>query len=71
MELRYTFTYKCRYCDKLLNEGYTGKAMAMTCLIQTACNLPKDAQHPGDRTIHFATDHVGIADLVGCKIEED
>ena len=71
MEKRYGFTYKCRYCGGLLTDSHTGKAFGLACLIQTSCGLPKDKQHPGDKTIHFTDDHVGIADLVGCKIEED
>lgn len=71
MGKRYIFTYKCCYCGKVLSESYTGEAMGLSCIIQTACDLPKDRQHPGDRTIHLADDHVGIADLIGCKIEED
>ena len=70
MEKRYTFMYKCRYCGGYFNDGYTGKAKGLSCLIQSTCDLPKDKQHPGDKTIHCADDHVGIADLVGCKIEE-
>ena len=70
MGKRYIFVYKCRCCGELFNDGCTGKAIGLACLIQSACDLPKDKQHPGDKTVHFTDDHVGIADLVGCKIEE-
>lgn len=66
----YTFVYKCRYCGDLFDESYTGRGIAVACLLQTACDLPRDKQHPGDRTIHITDDHAGIADLVGCKIED-
>ena len=68
---KYTFVYKCRYCGEVFNEGYTGRGMAIACLFQSACDLPKDKQHPGDKTIHITGDHAGMADLVGCKIEEN
>lgn len=67
---KYIFTYHCRMCNKTYTEGYTGKVLGLACLIQTICELPKDAQHPGDITLHYTDDHVGIADLVGCKIED-
>lgn len=67
----YTFVYKCCYCGEFFNTSYTGESMAISCLAQTACDLPRDKQHPGDRTIHITGDHIGIADLVGCKIKED
>ena len=70
MEKLYVFVYKCRYCGKLFNDGCTGKAIGIACLIQSACDLPKDKQHPGDKTIHITHDHAGIADLVGCRIED-
>ena len=66
----YIFTYRCRYCGKEFGDSITCKAMATKFLIQTACNLMKDAQHPGDKTIHYAEDHAGIADLIGCKIDK-
>lgn len=68
---QYIFTYRCQYCGKEFGESITGKKLAYLCIIQTACDLKKDAQHPGDKTIHYAEDHVGIADLIGCKIEGD
>ena len=70
MENQYHFIYKCRYCGRYFNDGCTGKAMGLSCLIQSICDLPKDKQHPGDKTIHYAENHVGIADLVGCRIED-
>lgn len=67
----YTFTYRCRYCGKEFGDSITGnKAMAAKFLIQTTCDLKKDAQHPGDKSIHYAEDHAGIADLIGCKIDK-
>lgn len=67
----YIFTYRCRYCGKEFGDAITGKAMATKFLIQTACDLMKDTQHPGEKTIHYAEDHIGIADLIGCKVEGD
>jgi hypothetical protein len=67
---KYIFTYHCRMCNKTFTDAFTGKRIALSCLLQTAYNLPKDSQHPGDITLHYADDHIGIADLVGCKIEE-
>ena len=66
---RYVFVFKCRLCGKSFKDCFTGKALAEKFLIQTACDLKKDIQNPGDKTIHYAEDHVGIADLIGCKIE--
>lgn len=71
MGKRYTFVYKCRYCGEIFREAHTGKAIGIACLLQTAYDLPKDKQHPGDRSIHFTNDHAGLADLIGCKIEDD
>lgn len=67
---KYIFTYRCRLCNKTFTEEYTGKKIAFACLMQTVCELPKDPQHPGDKSFHYADDHIGIADLVGCKIED-
>ena len=64
----YVFTYRCRYCGKTYGDVITGKALATMFLIQTACELKKDAQHPGDKSIHYAEDHVGLSDLIGCEI---
>jgi len=65
----YIFTYRCRYCGKTHSHAITGdKGLATYFLYQTACELEKDAQHPGDKTIHFAEDHIGISDLIGCEI---
>ena len=64
----YIATYRCRYCGKEFGDAITGKAMATKFLIQTTCDLEKDAQNPGEKTIHYAEDHVGIADLIGYKI---
>lgn len=66
---RYVFVYKCRMCGEAFKDQFTGVALATTFIIQSACDLKKDTQHPGDKTIHFAEDHIGIADLIGCKIE--
>lgn len=66
----YIFTYRCRYCGKEFGDAITGKAMATKFLIQTACDLKKDVQHPGEKSIHYAEDHIGIADLIGCKIDK-
>ena len=65
----YSFTYRCRLCDKTFTEGYTGRKLAHVFIMQTMLKLPKDAQHPGDISFHYTSDHVGIADFVGCKIE--
>ena len=70
-EATYIFTYRCRYCGKTFPDACTGKTLADRCLIQTACDLKKDAQHPGEKTIHYAEDHTGIADLVGCEIRRE
>ena len=67
----YIFTYRCRYCGKKFGGAITGKAMATKFLIQTVWELEKDGQHPGDKSIHYAKDHIGIADLIGCKTEGD
>lgn len=68
---QYIFTYRCRYCGKVYGDAITGnKAMATKFLIQTACDLKKDIQNPGEKTIHFAEDHNGIADLIGFKIDK-
>lgn len=64
----YIFTYKCRYCGKEFGNAITGEAMATKFLIQIACDLEKDIQHPGDKSIHYAEDHIGISDLIGCEI---
>lgn len=66
----YIFTYRCRYCGKEFGDGITGKALAAKFLIQTTCDLKKDTQHPGEKAIHYAKDHAGIADLIGCKIDK-
>lgn len=66
---RYAFTYKCRLCGEAFNDGLTGKTYATRLIMQSAYNLKGDAQRPSDKTVHFAEDHVGIADLVGCKKE--
>lgn len=70
-ENKYIFTYRCRYCDKNFGDAITGKAMATKFLIQTACDLKKDIQHPGEKSIHYAEDHIGIADLIGCEIRRN
>lgn len=68
----YIFTYRCRFCGKTHNDAITGnKGLATKFLIQTICELKKDAQHPGDTSIHYAEDHIGIADLIGCKIAKE
>lgn len=64
----YSFVYRCRLCNKTFTEGYTGKKLAFLCLSQTILEVPKDVQHPGDTTVHYADDHIGIADLVGIEI---
>ena len=64
----YIFTYRCRYCGEEFGDAITGKKLATICLIQSSCDLPKDKLHPGDTSIHYAEDHIGIADLMGCKI---
>lgn len=65
----YIFTYRCRYCGKTYGDAITGnKGLATGFLIQTAWELKKDVQHPGDKSIHYAEDHIGIADLIGCEI---
>ena len=64
----YIFTYRCRYCGKTFGDAITGEALATKFLIQTAYDLEKDAQNPNEKMIHFAEDHIGIADLIGCDI---
>ena len=65
----YIFTYRCRYCGEVFGDAITGKKMATICLVQSICDLSKDKQHPGDKSFHYTEDHMGIADLIGCKIE--
>lgn len=67
----YVFTYKCRYCNEVFSDSCTGKKLATKFIVQTICNLKKDPQHPGELSAHYAVDHIGIADLIGCKIEKD
>ena len=64
----YIFTYRCRYCGKVYGDAITGKGLAAKFLIQTVCELKKDAQHTGDKSIHYAEDHIGLSDLIGCEI---
>ena len=65
----YIFTYRCRYCGKVYGDAITGnKGLATKFLIQTACDLKKDMQNPGDTSIHYAKDHLGLSDLIGCEI---
>lgn len=66
---RYAFTYKCRLCGEAFKDSYTGKALATKYIIQSAYGLKGDAQRPSDKTVHYAEDHIGIADLIGCKKE--
>lgn len=56
-------------CNEVFTEGYTGKRWGLTFIMQTIYKLSQDPQHPGDTTVHYTDDHVGIADLIGCKIE--
>lgn len=65
------FTYRCRYCGKKFGDAITGDKLANKFIIQTVWELKKEAQHPGDKSIHYAEDHYGIADLIGCKIKEN
>ncbi len=70
---RYTFMYKCRYCGELFGAAYTGAIMGTRCLVLTTCGdggKEKPAMFPGDLYLHYADGHTGIADFVGCKIEE-
>ena len=68
---RYVFVYKCRLCGEAFKDSYTGKALATNYIIQSAYGLKKDEQRPSNKTVHFAEDHIGIADLIGCKKEGD
>ena len=63
----YVFTYRCRYCGKVFGDCITGEALATRFLVQIVCELTKDAQCPGEKTTHYAEDHIGIADLMGCE----
>ena len=65
----YIFTYKCRICGAEINGGFSGRATALRMANQTVCELEKSVNHPGNMIIHIANDHLGIADLIGCKIE--
>lgn len=67
----YIFTYRCRYCGKEFSDAITGKALTEKFLFQTVCNLKEGAQHPGEKTMHYTEDHIGIADLIGCKIVKE
>lgn len=66
----YIFTYRCRYCNAEFHDSTTGKQLATKFIIQTVCDMKKDPQHPGNLSVHYAKDHVGVADLIGCKIEK-
>lgn len=68
----YIFTYRCRYCGEKFATGITGsEPLATTFLIQTIRDSVKDAQHPGDLSLHYGENHIGVADLIGCKIKEN
>ena len=67
----YIFTYRCRYCNKEFGDSVTGKQLATKFLIQTICDMKKDPQHPGNLSFHYGEDHIGVADLIGCKIERN
>ena len=61
--VEYIFTYRCRYCGKTYGGAITGnKGLATNLLIQTVCELE------GDKSMHYAEDHIGISDLTGCEI---
>ena len=66
---RYLFIYKCRMCGAEINGGFTGRTIALRMINQTVCELEKSVNHPGNMIIHIAKDHLGIADLIGCKVE--
>ena len=67
--IEYIFSYRCRYCGEKFGDAITGdKGLATKFMIQTAYEMEKDVQHPGNKTIHFAEDHIGISDLIGCEI---
>lgn len=67
----YKFTYRCRYCGEEFANSVTGsEPLATAMLIQTVCNSVKSAQHPGDLSLHYGENHIGVADLIGCEIKE-
>ena len=70
--LEFVFSYRCRYCGEVFRDAITGnKSIADKYLLQTACNFSKkDMTHPGDKSIHFAANHTGLADLIGYEIRK-
>lgn len=68
----YIFTYRCRYCGKKFGSAITGnEGLASKFLFQTVCNLEEDAQHPGEKSLHYAEDHIGLSELIGCEIRRN
>lgn len=66
---RYAFTYKFRLCGETYKSGFAGEKIARKSLMLVAIDAFPDKTPPYKFDFHFAEDHIGIADLIGCKKE--
>lgn len=65
----YIFTYKCRFCGNVFEDIRTGnEPRVFANLINISCGQHADSCYLYN--VHFAEDHYGFADLIGCKIEK-
>jgi hypothetical protein len=67
----YIFTYKCRYCGATFKDEVTGEALATKTLIRICSNTSFVAGDINEKIIHYAEDHIGLADMIGCEIAKE
>lgn len=68
----YNFKFRCRYCGEVFTESITGnERLAFRCVIGAILGQKTEPQAPGTMSVHISKNHYGVADFIGCEIEEE